>query len=119
MGSGAIVFGNCRYKVSDLLAAKDFYSKAFGSKPYFDEPTWVVFQIHDCQLWLEPDNLTEESVYETTNSFYKSSKQIKLTFWSVPDVQAICNQRTGWKPFQVTEKVWTFHSCYCGRSMGQ
>lgn len=92
MASGTIVFGNCRYKVSDLSVAKEFYSKSFGLNPYFDEPTWVVFQIHDYQLWLEPENLTGESVYEATDSFYKQSKQIKLTFWAVEDVQAICNR---------------------------
>jgi len=90
--TGTFAFGDGRYKVSDLSAAKEFYSKAFGLTTYFDEPTWVVFQIHDYPLWLEPDNLTGESVYEATDHFYKPSEPVKLTFWSVKDVQAICNR---------------------------
>ena len=92
MFTGAIVFGSCRYKVADLSAAKEFYSKCFGVKPYFEEPTWVVFQIHDYQLWLEPDNLTGESVYEATNYFYKASKREGLIFWAVEDVYETCKR---------------------------
>jgi len=66
MSTSNIAFGDCRYKVADLLAAKDFYARAFAVPPYFDEPTWVVFQIHTYQLWLEPDNLTADSVYDST-----------------------------------------------------
>ena len=92
MSTGGIFFGDCRYKVSDLPAAKEFYSKSFGVKPYFDEPAWVIFQIHDYQLWLEPDNLTEESVYESSNRYYELSKHRMLTHWIVTDVQEICNR---------------------------
>jgi lactoylglutathione lyase len=92
MSTGAIAFGDCRYKVSDLSAAKAFYSKAFGVQPYFEEPTWIIFQIHDYQLWLEPDNLSGESVYESANPFSELSKHKMLTFWAVDDVNAICNR---------------------------
>ena len=74
--STGIFFRNCRYKVIDLSAAREFYSKSFGVKPYFDEPTWVVFQIHDYQLWLEPNDLEAESVFEATNTFY-NNKELK------------------------------------------
>jgi extradiol dioxygenase family protein len=93
MSAGFIQFGNCRYKVPDLSAAKMFYCKSFGVTPYFDEPTWVVLQINDYQLWLEPDDLTEDSVYESTDPFYNpASKQTKPTFWVVANVQEICNR---------------------------
>jgi predicted enzyme related to lactoylglutathione lyase len=93
MTVGTIHFGHCRYKVTDLSAAKRFYSKSIGLKPYFDEPTWVIFEINNFQLWLEPDNLTEESIYESTNPlYYESSKHTKLTFWAVADVQETCNR---------------------------
>ena len=91
MSKDTIYFGDCRYKVLDLSAAKEFYSKSFGVDPYFDEPTWVVFQIHDYQLWLEPANLIE-SVYDTTNSLYKPSNNKELTYWVVENVQEICNR---------------------------
>lgn len=88
MSAGTVAFRDCRYKVSDLQAAKEFYSRSFGLKPYFDEPTWVIFQIHDYKLWLEPDNLTEESVYESVNPGYVPSRHI-LTYWIVQDVHEI------------------------------
>ena len=90
--STGIFFRNCSYKVIDLSAAREFYSKSFGVKPYFDEPTWVVFQIHDYQLWLEPNDLEAESVFEATNTFYKPSDYKNLTHWIVDDVQEICNR---------------------------
>lgn len=92
MAASTITFGNCRYKVPNLSAAKDFYAKAFDAKPYFDEPTWIVFQINDHQLWLEPDDLIGESVFETTDPFYRSSKHSKLIYWAVEDVHVICNR---------------------------
>ena len=92
MSTGAIAFGDCRYKVSDLSAAKAFYSKAFGVQPFFEEPTWILFQMNDYQLWLEPDNLSGESVYESTDPFYEISKHRMLTFWAVNDVNATCNR---------------------------
>src|SRR4051812_33886508 len=109
MATGTIVFGDCRYKVSDLPAARTFYSKSFGVEPYFDEPTWVVFQIHDYQLWLEPHNLTGESAYDTTNAFHRASKQT-LTFWMVKDVPAICNRfrELGGTIFKAPEKSGPF-----------
>jgi predicted enzyme related to lactoylglutathione lyase len=43
------------YHVSDLKRAKDWYSKAFGVKPYFDEPFYVGFNIGGFELGLDPD----------------------------------------------------------------
>ena len=85
-----INFGDGRYKVSNLEAAKEFYARAFGVEPYFDEPTWVIFQIHDYKLWLEPDDMKEESVYEST-SILKPSRHL-IHFWMVEDVQKIADQ---------------------------
>jgi hypothetical protein len=92
MSGAGIFFGDCRYKVPDLSAARLFYSTCFRVKTYFDEPEWVIFQIHKYQLWLEPQNLTEESVYESTNSWYDPSKDTRLTSWIVDDVQEICKR---------------------------
>ncbi|HET7622512.1 MAG TPA: DinB family protein [Gemmatimonadaceae bacterium] len=41
--------------VPDLARAKEFYSKAFGSQPYFDEPFYVGFNIGGYELGLDPD----------------------------------------------------------------
>lgn len=38
------------YKVSDLTAAKEWYSKAFDTQPYFDEPFYAGFEIGGYEL---------------------------------------------------------------------
>lgn len=43
------------YHVSDLKRAKEWYSSAFGIKPYFDEPFYVGFNIGGYELGLDPD----------------------------------------------------------------
>ena len=44
------------YKVSDLDAAKAWYTGAFGVAPYFDEPFYVGFNIAGYELGLLPDD---------------------------------------------------------------
>lgn len=108
--STGIFFRNCKYKVIDLSAAKEFYSKSFGVKPYFDEPTWVVFHIHNYELWLEPDNLNGESVYEATNSFNEPSDHKTLTHWTVENVHETCYRfkELGGAIFKVPKKEGPF-----------
>src|SRR5438093_4794439 len=43
------------YHVPDLPRAKQWYSAAFGVKPYFDEPFYVGFNIGGFELGLDPD----------------------------------------------------------------
>jgi len=43
------------YHVADLKRAKEWYSSAFGVKPYFDEPFYVGFNIGGYELGLDPD----------------------------------------------------------------
>ncbi|RYY36808.1 MAG: VOC family protein [Sphingobacteriaceae bacterium] len=47
------------YKVSDLNAAKQWYTKAFETDPYFDEPFYVGFNIAGYELGLQPDENTK------------------------------------------------------------
>lgn len=42
------------YQCSDLTAAKDWYSRVTGVKPYFDEPFYVGFDINGFELGLDP-----------------------------------------------------------------
>jgi predicted enzyme related to lactoylglutathione lyase len=42
------------YHVSDLARAKEWYSRAFGAAPYFDEPFYVGFNIGGYELGLDP-----------------------------------------------------------------
>lgn len=43
------------YPVPDLARAKAWYSTAFETKPYFDEPFYVGFEIAGYELGLLPD----------------------------------------------------------------
>ncbi len=42
------------YVVEDLEAARDWYSKALGHEPYFDEPYYVGFNVGGFELGLHP-----------------------------------------------------------------
>jgi predicted enzyme related to lactoylglutathione lyase len=43
------------YHVPDLARARAWYSAAFGTTPYFDEPFYVGFNIGGFELGLDPD----------------------------------------------------------------
>lgn len=43
------------YPVSDLAAAKEWYTQVVGHAPYFDEPFYVGFQVGGFELGLVPD----------------------------------------------------------------
>ena len=42
------------FKVADLQKAKEWYASAFDTKPYFDEPFYVGFEIGGYELGLHP-----------------------------------------------------------------
>ncbi|MGX5820324.1 VOC family protein [Chitinophaga lutea] len=42
------------YRVPDVKAAKTWYSRAFATEPYFDEPFYVGFNIGGYELGLQP-----------------------------------------------------------------
>jgi predicted enzyme related to lactoylglutathione lyase len=64
------------YHVPDLAQAKVWYTKAFGTDPYFDQPFYVGFSIGGYELGLNPDM---DDVRVGTNV---------VTYWGVPDIQA-------------------------------
>ncbi|MGZ5200619.1 MAG: VOC family protein [Telluria sp.] len=43
------------YPVTDLSAAKGWYSQVLGKDPYFDQPFYVGFEVHGFELGLVPD----------------------------------------------------------------
>ena len=63
------------YKVADISAAKEWYSKAFQTDPYFDEPFYVGFNIAGYELGLQPE---DEPVADKPESV--------LTYWGVEDI---------------------------------
>lgn len=62
------------YKVDDLKAAREWYAKAFGRQPYFDESFYVGFKIAGYELGLLPE---VSPAPKTTNI---------LSYWSVQDI---------------------------------
>lgn len=62
------------YKVSDLPNAAEWYSQAFGTKPYFVKPYYIGFNIGGYELGLQPE---EE----------KSTKgENVLCYWGVSEI---------------------------------
>ena len=64
------------YRVPDLAKAKAWYTDAFGTKPYFDEPFYVGFEIGGYELGLHP---YEGGVQVGNNA---------VAYWGVPDIDA-------------------------------
>lgn len=65
------------YKTDDIAGAKEWYSEAFKSIPYFDEPFYVGFDIAGYELGLHPE---EDSSIEKPDTV--------LTYWGVEDIEA-------------------------------
>lgn len=64
------------YRVADITKAKDWYSKAFNTTPYFDEPFHVGFTIGGYELGLQPE---EKKVSIKSDNV--------LVYWGVANVQ--------------------------------
>lgn len=65
------------YKVADINQAKEWYTRAFGQSPYFDEPYYVGFNIAGYELGLQPD---EEAVTQKSENV--------IMYWGVNDIDA-------------------------------
>jgi predicted enzyme related to lactoylglutathione lyase len=55
MSSRLIGLRTIIYHVADLTAAKQWYARATGVEPYFDEPYYVGFEIGGFELGLDPN----------------------------------------------------------------
>ena len=62
------------YSAPDLNRAKEWYSRALGIDPYFDEPFYVGFNVGGFELGLVPDG--------------EPSAAGVLVYWGVPDANA-------------------------------
>jgi len=62
------------YKVPDLPAAKEWYSKVFRTEPYFDESYYVGYNIGGYELGLQHEVV--------------SMGENVATFWGVEDIEA-------------------------------
>ena len=68
------------YKVGNIDNAKEWYSKAFGVEPYFNEPFYVGFNIGGYELGLQPE---EETGVEKGESV--------LSYWGVNNIEEAFN----------------------------
>lgn len=67
------------YKVGNIDNAKEWYSKAFGVKPYFDEPFYVGFNIGGYELGLQPEEKIE------------TKGESVLSYWGVNNIDEAFN----------------------------
>jgi lactoylglutathione lyase len=58
------------YKVSDIEKAKDWYSKAFNTTPYFDESFYVGFNIGGYELGLQPEETLVDGKSENVLAYW-------------------------------------------------
>ena len=58
------------YKVGDITQAKEWYSKAFATQPYFDEPYYVGFNIGGYELGLQPEDHPTIDKVESVISYW-------------------------------------------------
>ena len=65
------------YKVSDIEKAKEWYTKVFLIKPYFDESFYVGYNIAGYELGLQPEEKTPKNKGENV-----------VTYWGVEDMEA-------------------------------
>ena len=69
------------YKVNDLAKAKDWYTKAFETQPYFDQPFYVGFNIQGYELGLQPgDSIKGDNT---------------LSYWGVDNIEDEYNRLIG------------------------
>ena len=71
------------YHVKDIDAAKEWYIKATGIEPYFDEPFYVGFDINGFELGLDPDP-----------KFFSNGNHT-LSYWAVDDTEEASAKLTG------------------------
>lgn len=63
------------YQVSDIEAAKKWYSNVFETESYFDQPFYVGFDIGGFELGLQPDQPSTEKLESV------------VAYWGVENVQ--------------------------------
>ncbi len=63
------------YAAPDLSQTKDWYARALGVAPYFDEPFYVGFSVGGYELGLDPSLTPAEGS--------------TITYWGVADVAAV------------------------------
>ncbi|EDP72266.1 hypothetical protein FBALC1_14232 [Flavobacteriales bacterium ALC-1] len=63
------------YMVSDIVEATEWYTKAFNTKPYFNEPFYIGFNIGGYELGLQSE---ERDINSKTENVF--------SYWGVNDI---------------------------------
>ncbi len=71
----------CIYRVTDLVTATEWYSKALGIQPYFNEPFYVGFNVGGYELGLHPESPA------SAEAMAGKGESVE-TYWGVDDIQA-------------------------------
>ena len=90
------------YKVGDIQKATEWYSKAFETNPYFNEPYYVGFNIQGYELGLQPEENQILNKIESVVSYW-GVDNIQETFDRLIELGATENE----KPYDVGEKIMT------------
>lgn len=75
MGNSFLGLRTTAYKVGDIEKAKEWYTLAFETEPYFDKPFYVGFNIGGYELGLQPE---ESQTPEKCESV--------VSYWGVTDI---------------------------------
>lgn len=90
------------YKVGNIQKATEWYSKAFETNPYFEEPFYVGFNIYGYELGLQPEDNPNLSKSESVVSYW-GVNDIQKTFDRLIDLGATANE----KPENVGGEIMT------------
>ncbi len=89
---GFLGIATAAYKVADIKKAKEWYTKAFGVKPYFDEPFYVGFNINGYELGLQPED-EKKSVKGDGSTTYWAVRDIEATFKKLVGLGAVVHEK--------------------------
>ena len=90
------------YKVGDIQKATEWYSKAFETSPYFNEPYYVGFNIKGYELGLQPEEVPTMSKSESVVSYW-GVVNIEEVYDRLIELGATENE----KPYNVGEEIMT------------
>jgi len=90
------------YKVNDIQKATEWYSKAFETHPYFNEPFYVGFNIKGYELGLQPEENPTLNKIESVVSYW-GVENIQENFDRLIELGATENE----KPYNVGREIMT------------
>lgn len=81
------------YPVPDIAQAKDWYSRATGLQPYFDQPFYVGFEVGGFELGLVPDGTPgstgPQALWGVENAAAAKDRLLALGATLLEDVQDV------------------------------